>query len=290
MNEQEDEELFRSPNVLDKLVDGAFDEEESLRILRMVALTVHDLADWPSGKPFELPYPMLAQRVVDRIALVGAIRHPGGGTAQQVPRSLPELMAYCRDVDLEDWAFLRLPLDEQLSGRLVTPESDTPSELCVRLAAGLTGREAADGKDVERLIMREIRNFYRDNEVADGYWEFLGTVIENPVLTTGMRARLKMRPIGGLMPNDELLRMVYIDVQPRYFDDSNRAAACAVCGLLMVAGQGRWRCEIEACPGQGRGAAGGILNRDEGLRHVTRPIRHLLVAPQRITSWRNANA
>ncbi|MDX6738455.1 hypothetical protein [Actinocorallia sp. A-T 12471] len=290
MNEQEDEDLFRSPNILDKLVGGAFDEEESLRILRMVALTVQTLADWPSDKPFEVPYPTLAQRVVDRIALIGAIRHPGGGTAQQFPRSLPELMAYCRDVDLKDWAFMRLPRDEWISGRLVTPGSDTPSEVCVRLAAGMTGREAAGGEDVERLIMREIRNFYRDAEVADGYWEFLGAMIEQPVLTTSRRARLKLQPVGGLLLQDELLRIVYINVQSRYFDSSGRAATCGVCGLLMVADEGRWRCEVEVCPGEGRIAAGGILNRDEGLHHVTRPIRHLLVAPRRIASWRRANA
>ncbi|MFC6931488.1 hypothetical protein ACFQHO_14905 [Actinomadura yumaensis] len=129
----EEEPALGTPNPLEQLTGPAFNANESLRILGLVAVTVTRLGEWPPGEEFTVPYPDVAQTAVDRICLAGIRRfcndHEGDGP--KYPRSLQELLAWCRERDVQEWGFIDLPADLELAGRLLVEDTAAP-RACAR--------------------------------------------------------------------------------------------------------------------------------------------------------------
>lgn len=266
------------PGILDHIKDGAYDRGESLRILRMVAASAMELTDWPSGKPFRVPYPTATQRVVDRIALIGIIRQEHGLTT--CPRSLADLSRWLREKPVDEWKFLSLPPDPAYQGKLIDLEPVRPTDLCVRLALHHKNPGFED-LGLERLILMRVHAIYSDVGFPDGHLAFRDAVTERPVLTRASYAELKDTRIGGLDVTDELINTVYVEVDDKYLDSAGMAATCSVCGLLLVLEDGRRQCETPSCPGRSRMSVE-QTHVGNDLRHLSRPIRQLLVAPRRI--------
>lgn len=276
----EKEQPFSAPHPLEQLTGAAFGQNESLRILGLVAVTLTRLAEWPSGEEFSPPYEAVAQMAVDRICLAGLRRFPDDqpGEERRYPRSLPDLLAWCRDREVQDWGFLSLPDDLHLQGGLLVRETFAPSRLCHELACRY---EHADptGKSIRDLLITQIRELYAQAGVTGGPYAFVRTLVESPVLTTSLMARFKLR--RERIP-EEAIAACYVPVYDRYYDEQGRANVCASCGLLRILVKDEWRCEITACPDRQWRQGGEFLDGAEGLYHATRPLREFVIAPRRI--------
>ncbi|MFI6483747.1 hypothetical protein ACIBH1_37880 [Nonomuraea sp. NPDC050663] len=280
-----------SPTAFDHARGEAYDEAESRRIVGMVAATVAQLADWPKEEAFSVPYPPLAQHVVDRIALIGVLRHPGGYRLTpyrkqlSCPRTLADLMTLCWSSPIDAWPFLSLPDDEDLAGLLVELDPIRPSELCLRLALEFRHPDAPDRR-LERLALLEARSLYEEAGHPDGFPALLERLIDNPVLSREDIAFLKLERIGGVQVTDELINILYLRVHERYFSSAEKIAVCAHCGLVLVPVRGdsgdRWQCETTKCRGHRNVLVGAVRHVAEDLHHAARPIREFVIAPHRL--------
>ncbi|MFF0579029.1 pPIWI_RE_Y domain-containing protein [Streptosporangium saharense] len=271
-------DLPESPGILDHIKGAAYDRGESIRILRMAAAAAEELTDWPSGKPFAVPYPVTTQRVIDRIALIGVMGYSHG--LRDCPRSLAELTRWFREKPVSEWPFLSLPSDPDYDEKLIQLDPVQPSDLCVRLA--LHHRNPGDENlGLERLILKRVHAIYSDAGLEFGHLAFRDAIIEHPVLTRPSYAEFKTTRVGDLYVTDELINTVYVEVDDKYLDARGVAATCSTCDLLLVVEDGRRRCETPRCPGRTRVLVGeSHVGRD--LKHLSRPVRQLLVAPRRI--------
>ncbi|MFI6456758.1 hypothetical protein ACIBF6_35020 [Streptosporangium amethystogenes] len=282
-----------APTAFDHARGEAYDEAESRRIVGMVAATVVQLADWPKEQSFTVPYPPLAQRVLDRIALIGVLRHPGGYRLTpyreqlSCPRTLADLMTLCWSSPIDKWPFLCLPDGEHLTGVLVELDPIRPSELCLGLALEFAHPDAPD-RNLERLALSEVRSLYEESGHPGGFLALCERLVANPVLSREDIAFLKLERIGGVQVTDELIDILYLRVHERYFTSANEIAVCAVCGLVLVPardGSGeRWQCETTRCPGRRDVRVGAMRRVAEDLHHAARPIREFVIAPRRIHS------
>ncbi|MER6574954.1 hypothetical protein [Nonomuraea sp. NPDC001023] len=278
----EEETEPQPANPLEQLTGPAFNQDESLRILGLVAVTVVRLAEWPSAKEFTAPYDSVAQMAVDRISLAGLQRFPGDqpGREQRYPRSLPDLLAWCRDREVQTWNFLDLPAGLSIRGRLLDRDTAAPTRLCQELALRSEDPDPA-GKSVQDLLLARIREIYEQAGNPGGHVAFIGKLVESPVLSSADIARLK---ISRMRIPADAVATCYVAVHDRYFDRQERANICWYCGLLRIPMEKGWRCEIHNCPDHRWRRGGKELDRADGLYHVARPLREFLVAPRRIKS------
>jgi hypothetical protein len=280
--------LASAPTAFDHARGGAYDEAESRRIVGMVAATVVQLADWPKEQPFTVPYPPLSQLVLDRIALIGVLRHPGGYRLTpyreqlSCPRTLADLMALCWSSPIDVWPFLCLPDGEDLTGLLIELDPIRPSELCLRLALEFAHPDAPD-KSLERLALLEARSLYEEAGHPGGFQALREWLINHPVLSREDIAFLKLERIGGVQVTDELINILYLRVHERYFSSKDEIAVCADCGLVLVPvrdGSGeRWQCETTRCRGRRNLRISTVHRVAKDLHHAARPIREFVVAP-----------
>ncbi|MFC6885578.1 MULTISPECIES: hypothetical protein [Actinomadura] len=276
----EEEPALGTPNPLEQLTGPAFNANESLRILGLVAVTVTRLGEWPPGEEFTVPYPDVAQTAVDRICLAGIRRfcndHEGDGP--KYPRSLQELLAWCRERDVQEWGFIDLPADLELAGRLLVEDTAAPSRLCEELALRYKHEDTV-GKSIESILKDHIREMYDQADAPEGSVAFLKKLVDSPILTSAQLARFKVsRPH---IP-EEVIAACYIPVHDRYYDRHGHANACDYCGLLRVMTRNKWRCEIATCPDHRRSRGGTQWDRVDHLYHATRPHREFLIAPRRL--------
>ena len=107
-----------------------FDDEHQpdashVDLVRTVAGAVIQLAEVTRLQAFSLPYPAEAQRALDRMVLACLVQG-----VEELPRSVADLIGWCRSRPLADWP-LRLPPD--LFGPddfLVDENSHAPTQLC----------------------------------------------------------------------------------------------------------------------------------------------------------------
>ncbi|SDJ39309.1 hypothetical protein [Nonomuraea jiangxiensis] len=280
-----------APTAFDHATGEAYDEAESRRIIGMVAATVAQLADWPKEEAFSVPYPPLAQRVLDRIALIGVLRHPGGFHLTpyrehlSCPRTLADLMALCWSSPIDAWPFLSLPDGEDLTGLLVELDPIRPSKLCLRLALKFAHPDAHD-RSLERLALLEARSLYEESGYPGGFPELREWLIAHPVLSSQEIAFLKLERIGGVQVTDELINILYLRVHERYFSLTDEIAVCGHCGLVLVpvrggSGEG-WQCETTQCRSRRNVLVGAVRHVAENLHHAARPIREFVIAGPRL--------
>lgn len=279
-----DEHVLSTPNPLEQLTGPAFNDDESLRILGMVAVTVTRLADLPPGEDFSVPYHAVAQMTVDRICLAGLRRFPHDrrGDDWKYPRSLPDLLAWCREREIQEWNFLDLPTDLPLRGKLLDPETLAPSPLCQELALRYKYQDPV-GKSISNLLIKHIREMYAQAGSPGRHAIFIRELVKAPVLTFAGFARLK---VSRMRIPEKVIDTCYGPVDDRYFDERGRANVCASCGLLRVRMRQQWRCEITTCPDRRWSQGGEPLERADGLYHARRPLREFLIAPLRIRESR----
>ncbi|MEV0167403.1 hypothetical protein [Nonomuraea fuscirosea] len=280
-----------APTAFDHAMGEAYNEAESRRIIGMVAATVAQLADWPKEKAFSVPYPPLAQYVLDRIALIGVLRHPAGYQLTpyrgrlSCPRTLADLMALCWSSPIETWPFLSLPDDEDLAGLLVELDPVQPSELCLGLSLKYAHPDAPD-KSLEQLALLEARALYEEAGHLDGFPELREWLIAHPVLSKQEIAFLKLKRIGGLQVTDELIDTLFLRVHERYFSSTDEIAVCGHCGLVLVpikdGSEERWQCETTKCRGRRSVLIGNVRHAAENLHHAARPIREFVIAGPRL--------
>ncbi|WP_017627165.1 pPIWI_RE_Y domain-containing protein [Nocardiopsis chromatogenes] len=276
----------KSTALQDLLTGGPYDDQTAEEVLRMVALTVVELADLPGNIPLAPPYPRTAQMVIDRICLLGAYRYPeagpGEGGGGRYPRGLTDLLAWCRDRPLCDWTFLELPERfDEVTERLIETGPLRPSPLCLRLSYGVDTNTPR--REVERRVMRAVLDAYKETGRDEGFTEFRNRIIECPVQSGRDYALSALHPIGGVHPQDLPMDLVYTPVHDKYFSSAGEASTCRYCGLLLIPKGRGWTCEITYCRSRTQAAVDRVLHRDDGMPlHVVRPIRELIVAPARI--------
>ncbi|MBE1588213.1 hypothetical protein ACFPOI_52480 [Nonomuraea angiospora] len=287
-----------TPTAFDHAIGEAYNEAESRRIIGMVAATVAQLADWPKEKAFSVPYPPLAQYVLDRIALIGVLRHPGGYRLTpyrerlSCPRTLADLMALCWSSPIDAWPFLNLPDDEDLTGLLIELDPIRPSELCLRLSLEFAHPDAPD-RSLERLALLGARALYEEAGHPGGFPELREWLIAHPVLSSQEIAFLKLERIGGFQVTDELIDILYLRVHERYFSSTDEIAVCGHCGLVLVPIKGgsgeRWQCETTKCRGRRNVLIGDVRHVAENLHHAARPIREFVIAGSRLRASEGSN-
>lgn len=271
----------------DLLSGGPYDEHVAEEVLQMVAATIVELADLSGNAPLTPPYPQMAQDVIDRICLLGAYRHPGaspGDGGGRYPRSLTDLLAWCRDRPLCDWNFLELPERfDEVTERLIEIDPLRPTPLCLRLSYGIG--PSTPRRDVEKRVMRTVLDAYRDSGKEEGFAEFRKRIIELPVASEQVFTLLRLHPIGGVHPQDLPMELVYTPVNDKYFNSAGEAGICKNCGLLLIPRGHTWTCEIAYCRSRTQVVVERVLHRSDGNpRHIVRPIRELVVAPVRTSA------
>jgi hypothetical protein len=191
---------------------------------------------------------------------------------------LIDLLAWCRDRDVQHWHFLDLPTDLALEGTLLDPDSGMPSRLCQELRFRYRHPDPA-GRSILDLVLEHVRDSFAKAEPPKGWHAFISKLVTHPVLSAADVARLKISRSG--VP-ESVVAACYTPVHARYYDKQGRANVCASCGLLRVIVNERWRCETETCPDCRLSRGGRDLDRADGLFHAIRPLREFLIAPRRI--------
>ncbi|TDD84861.1 hypothetical protein [Actinomadura rubrisoli] len=271
-----------APNPLEQLTGPAFNEDESLRIIGLVSVTVTRLTDWPADKEFCNPYDGTAQLAVDRICLAGLRRFPQNHRQgnRRYPRSLTDLLAWCREHDVQEWDFLDLPTELSIEGTLLDPHTAAPSRLCQELALRYEHHEDPAGKSIRSITLDHVQRQYAEAGMPGGQRALLEKLVASPVLTSTAIASLRIS--RRLRIPDGVISACYVPVHERYFDRRGRANMCTSCGSLRINTTTGWRCEIEDCPDRDWVQGGESLAKKDGLYHATRPLREFLIAPIRI--------
>ncbi|MER8104819.1 hypothetical protein [Kitasatospora sp. NPDC094016] len=208
-------------------VDGPSDTE----LLAAVARGVIDLtATQPST--FRLPYPSSLQLALDRVVLNAIIRRA------PVPRSVPELLCWCRERTPEEW--LTLPRDFLTPGaRLIHRAVGEPTRTCAELASlGALGVVEQEAESLMARLADSCGSPARFTQCRD----FL---IRKPVV-------LRFDPVEMLQPSRaqawRLVKDFYGPV-PSHFPADGLVRCCSGCGLLAKAetADGSW-CEGGCAP------------------------------------------
>ncbi|MFD7904620.1 hypothetical protein ACFV4G_20510 [Kitasatospora sp. NPDC059747] len=201
-------------------------EPPGTELLAAVARGVIDLTGIrPSA--FRLPYPASLQLALDRVVLESITRRT------TVPRSVPELLTWCRERAPMEWLFL--PRDFLTPGaRLIHPTADEPTRTCAELAS--LGRHGALEQEAQSLLSKLADTCGSPARFAQCR-DFL---IRRPVV-------LRFDPMELLQPSLantwRLVKDLYGPV-PDHYPADGLVHCCSGCGLLAktdTAG-GRW-CE-----------------------------------------------
>ncbi|MFK4213359.1 hypothetical protein [Streptomyces sp. NPDC030920] len=244
-----------------------------VRLVRTLAGAVIQLADLGSLSSFKLPYPAEAQRALDRTVLACLLRG-----AEEVPRSLPELLFWCHTRPLEDWP-LDLPPDAfGPDDYLVDPEALVPTQLCHEW--WIRGKDAGAAQ-FDREVVHTAMRLCRKASSPESYVAFRRLLVERPVLT-GVE-RFETDTDLFLAPVQELLDQCYAPV-PASYEFEGTYVTCGRCLTMLtpVVG-GTWWCERDRCRRRGAPPHGRTLGGTEaaGLLQLVRPLRQFVTSPGR---------
>lgn len=212
-------------------------EREGGELFTELARAVTILGEEQRLGSFTLPYPAAVQLAFDRVVLHCMSR------ALPLPRSVPELVLWCRKFSVGQWPFA-------LPDRLVTPDAQLvdeqgrmPTRTCLELAsAGPLGSVEQEAVD----LMTRVEAACQSPELFRKCRDFL---IERPVVSR----RLRFSPAGRW--DVEVWRRVeeLYDAVPASLIVRKTFALCATCGLPALlpnneTAQGTIWCESGTCP------------------------------------------
>ena len=208
------------------------DERMGVDLLTAVARGVIELTSMPRALEFRLPYSLSLQLALDRVELAG-LTH-----GQHVPRSVPELLRWCRELGPERWP-LTLPSGFLTPAtRLIQPVAGEATRACAELAshgpAGILEQEA------ETLLAGPADSC----GTVDRFAACRDFLIDRPVILRFDPAEL-LRP--AVVQTWRLVRELYTPVPDRFPVDG-LVYRCSGCLLLASSStvDGSW-CE-GGCP------------------------------------------
>lgn len=243
---------------------------DGMMLMRTIASALLDLYELPNPGTFTLPYPREAQRALDRTVLACLLR------GAEPPRSVPDLLAWCRERAVIDWP---ISLPDDLVGpedRLVDTTVVEPTQLCYEWAI-----EPADSatEQVERELVGTAIDRCRIANSPDSYSAFRRLLIERPVLTREKAAEIALTP--QMHPLEGLLERIYLPA-PVGWLRQRRFASCGRCRTLLVPTRdGDWWCENDRCRRHGSATVGTEYGEDDGggVLQLTRPLRMFVTLP-----------
>lgn len=246
---------------------------QGVALLRMLAGAVVALEDVTGLDSFRLPYPSDAQRALDHTALACLRRRA------EPPRSIPELLEWCRNRPLTDWP-VDLPADAVApEDRFLDEESGLPTELTREwwVQPGDTPARLHH-RDVVRWALRTCRQ-----HGPEPYAAFRRLLVRQPVLTHTEWFSVITDPL--LMDVRELLGSIYQEVPPGLVRPGRGCAECLHCGMLLTpVGEADWWCERDSCRSLGpEPEIGRIIGPEQcnGLVQLDRPLRQFVSRPGR---------
>ncbi|MET8091509.1 hypothetical protein [Micromonospora sp. NPDC005220] len=242
-------------------------------LLHTIASAVIRLADVTGLAAFTMPYPAEAQRALDRLILACLL-----AGVQETPRSLPDLLFWCRTRPLEDWP-LDLPPDAfGLDDYLIDPDAFVPTQLCHEW--WVQSRDSAATK-FDRDVVRAAMRLCSQASSPESYTAFRRLLVAKPVLNSDERFQVATDLL--LEPVAELIGHCYTSAPVAY----RRDGAYRTCGrcltLLTPLSGGRWWCERDACRRTGTAPTGRILAEAEAgeVLQLVRPLRQFVTGPGR---------
>ncbi|MEU8004230.1 hypothetical protein AB0B66_24000 [Catellatospora sp. NPDC049111] len=242
-------------------------------LLHTVASGVIQLADVGSLSAFTLPYPAEAQRALDRMILT-CMR----AGVEDLPRSVPDLVDWCRTRPLEDWP-LDLPADAFGAGDvLVDPDSNLPTQLCHEWWSH--GRDSA-ATQFDRDVIRAAMRLCQQMSAPESYTRFRQLLVMQPVLTAAEQFEIATDLL--LDPVIELLGRCYTSA-PVSYRKQGIYRTCGRCRTLLTPlASGGWWCERDACRRRGPAPIGRTLIESETgtMSHLVRPLRQFVTGPGR---------
>jgi hypothetical protein len=151
-------------------------------LLHTIASAVIGLADIEALASFHLPYPVEAQRALDRLVLACLLRR-----VEQVPAGVPDMLSWCRTRPLEDWP-LELPPDAfGPDDFLIDPAAAAPTQLCHEW--WIQARDTAAAQ-FDRAVLQAALRLCRQAASPESYRAFRGLLVNRPVLTWLRRLQL----------------------------------------------------------------------------------------------------
>ncbi len=243
-------------------------DDDSLLILQLVASGIVQFDRRLRQEPWRLvPYPDALQKGLDKLT-VRCLKQEA-----EPPASVPDLLGWCRERPLHDWA---LDLGEEiadLSDRLL--DGPQPTAFCQEWAVDSRDVES---EVIERRLLHSVIASCRQAGDQDGYVAFRRLLIEKPVLTTLQLHVECARP--ELSRLAEEVRKVYAPA-PLEYAESQAVVCCATCGnLLLRSPGGMLRCGDDRCARETT-AVGRQIPLAEDPLWLELPFRTFVTAPGR---------
>ncbi|MGW0981096.1 pPIWI_RE_Y domain-containing protein [Streptomyces xiamenensis] len=241
-------------------------------LLHTLAGAMVELSETTGLDSFALPYPPETQRALDRTVLACLAR------GARPPRSVPELISWCRTRPVADWP-LDLPPDAvSAQDTLLDEDSGLPTELC-REWALRTADSAARLED--REIIHTAMRLCREADDPVAYTNFRRLLVDQPVLTSAEAFHVACD--HSLAPVQELIGQIY-QPAPAGYRRRGEFATCARCRTLLVPIDAYdWWCERDYCRRLGGPGIDRRLDADETgtLLQLGRPLRQFVTWPGR---------
>ncbi|AZK96492.1 MULTISPECIES: pPIWI_RE_Y domain-containing protein [Streptomyces] len=251
-----------------------WENEPGVELVELLARAVVALEDITELSSFRLPYPHVVHQALNRTALVCLLRRA------EPPRSVPELLSWCRDRPLANW-LLDLPADAAgPADRLLDEHTGLPTELVREWWAHQADVPARlHHQDVLRWALQRCRSLG-----PESYGAFRRLLVEHPVLTHTEWFKVISNP--ALMGLPELLENIYQPVPSCFVRPGRGCAQCRRCGTLLTpVGDADWWCERDYCRSEsGEPPIDRIIPPEQckGLVQLDRPLRQFVTWPGRI--------
>jgi hypothetical protein len=247
---------------------------QDVLLLHTIASAVIRLADIGALDAFTLPYPAEAQRAADRMVLSCLLRG-----IEEIPRSVPDLLAWCHARPLEDWP-LDLPPDAfGPDDLLIDPVALVPTQLCHEW--WIHSRDSA-ATLFDRDVIHTAMRLCQQASAPESYTAFRRLLVDRPVLTSAEKFEISTDLY--LDPVTELLERCYEPAPVSHRRDGSYTTCGRCMTLLLPLPGGDWWCERDACRRRGPAPTGRTLieESDTGVVYqLARPLRLFVTGPGR---------
>ncbi|MFJ8841336.1 hypothetical protein ACIRFF_00360 [Streptomyces cyaneofuscatus] len=244
-------------------------------LLSEIAEALSELGEETDLRSFLLPYPSGAQRALDRMVLRCI------DLGLEPPKSLPELIEWCRHRSVGDRIFESPPAFLLPEATLVHPDGLLPTRTCLELAS--VGKDGGPEEEARELLA-ELAGRCGSEERFHRSRQFLAL---NPVVRGGERFDRRLGKGAWSKEIWSQVRGLYRPL-PRFLTAEGTLLLCATCRLpallssrrvpdrrTAVSGQETW-CERETCP---HGLPMDLIRTTDGVLLLAKPLRNFLSLP-----------